>query len=92
MSGIHPPPLPFELSDGDRLSPIWLRLRDHFADELAVLRMRNDYSHDAVETAFLRGQIDVFKRLLALDEPGPIVTGDLDPPRSGASFWSNPLG
>ncbi len=59
----------FELSDGERMSPFWQRLKAHLVDRLALARQRNDASLHEQHTAELRGEIKVLKRLILLDGP-----------------------
>lgn len=62
----------------DLTSPTW-RVIERFAQtQIAVLRERNDsLSLDATRTAELRGRIQAFKELLALDKPDPAITPDV---------------
>ena len=68
-------PEDFALTDGERNSAFWLRLKKHFENQLETLRRKNDgaLSHD--ETMTLRGQIRFLKATLAL--------GDEKPPHDG---------
>ena len=79
MSGFTPP-APFELSDADRYSATWMRLKAHLQTELQALRERNDAPQPEQDTAMLRGQIRSLKRIIALGDDRPIVTGDEDTP------------
>ena len=56
------------LTPGDRLHPVWQKLMDHFNAKLVELRAQNDGNLDPTVTAGLRGQIAVYKALLALDK------------------------
>jgi hypothetical protein len=70
----------FTLSDHDRASGLWLRLREHLGERLASARVRND--HDTLteqQTAALRGEIRCLKRLLVLGEER-VVVGEDDQP------------
>ncbi len=58
----------FKLEPSTRQSAAWFVLKRYFERELDALRRRNDGALDAIQTAELRGQIKVFKRLLALEE------------------------
>lgn len=64
----------FALSAGDRQTGLWQRLLEHLTNRLAIARAKNDGQHDAVVTATLRGQIGVYKTLLALDQDLPDIT------------------
>ena len=71
----------FQLTLSERNSALWLRLKQHLEDELALLRVQNDDDRDPVATAHLRGEIARIKTLLALDsEPSeqPPITLDLN--------------
>lgn len=75
MNPLHEPPPPFELSEHERTSALWLRLRLHLEAELAAARVENDaMGKGAEQTAFLRGRIDQLKALLRLNEPTPRIT------------------
>lgn len=66
---------PFELTTGEKLSPIWARLKAHFEAELQVLRARNDNPKlTEAETAALRGNISRLKAILALGVDRPPQT------------------
>jgi len=69
MSKSQPVAVPeqFKLRESDKASDAWPRLRRHFEERLAYWRAQNDGEHDAVKTARIRGRIDVYKDLLALD-------------------------
>ena len=68
----------FALTDNDRASSLWQRLRAHLEDRLSQSRSRND--NEALteqETAALRGRIRLLKSLIALgDDPRPFATGN----------------
>jgi hypothetical protein len=68
-------PADFALTDEERRSPVWRRLRNHMRERLERLREKNDgESQTEVSTAVLRGQIKCLKGLIALED---------DPPRDG---------
>lgn len=83
-----PPPkkiFEFFLSEDDRTSPVWLRLKARLEEKLADLREKNDNVNlTDVKTATLRGHIECLKAVLALgDQPPPMVaTGARPPPRT----------
>lgn len=62
------------MSDGDRSSPTWVRLRAHLEEQLRIKRAQNDDSAlDQFQTAKLRGHIESLKAIIALgDMPPPI--------------------
>ena len=68
----------FELTEHDKASSLWVRLLDHLEDRLAAARVRNDMPMGECETASLRGEIRAMKRIIALGDSRPIVTGDGD--------------
>jgi hypothetical protein len=62
------PPERFELSLGERQSPLWLRLKRHLEEQLARARATNDAPNlTEAQTAALRGEIAAIKKLLKLD-------------------------
>lgn len=70
----------FELTTHDKASSLWLRFCEYLNERLADARRRNDATtlseHD---TAALRGEIRCLKKLLALGDDRPILTGDEEP-------------
>lgn len=57
------------LSKTDRLSPIWVAVKDHLEARLMRLRVMNENeSLDAVQTASIRGRIAEVKGLLSIGE------------------------
>jgi hypothetical protein len=56
----------FALTDHDKASSLWVRLRAHFEDRLANARARNDVHQPDAETASLRGEIKTLKALIRL--------------------------
>ena len=65
----------FELSENEKASPLWLRLKAHLEDRLAAARVRNDGVQMEAETAALRGEIRALKRIISLGDDRPILTG-----------------
>ena len=61
------PPERFELTMGERMSPLWLKLKKHLEDQVAKAREQNDKIMTEPETAALRGKIAAYKQLLKLD-------------------------
>ena len=57
---------PFQLSESDRRSPLWLALMAHYTERLATLRARNDTPAAEAATADTRGRIAEVKALLDL--------------------------
>lgn len=66
---------PFELTQGEKNHPLWIRLKAHFEAELEILRARNDSAMTDIQTATLRGQIKFCKAVVRLGEDRP-QTGD----------------
>ena len=63
----------FALTDADRHSITWARLKAHLEAELADCRTRNDGPMGLEDTLTLRGRIHCLKDLLSLgDERLPI--------------------
>lgn len=74
------PALPV-LDRNDLASPTWRKLKEHMERLLEQQRRSNDdRKHDAVATAYLRGDIRRLKNLLALASPAPIVAANEDQP------------
>lgn len=62
----------FKLTRGEMRDPVWVRLQECVAEELALKREQNDHPMDIVKTTGMRGEIAMLKRILALaDEVGP---------------------
>lgn len=60
----------FRLTESDKASGLWLRLRAHLDDRIASARLRNDDATlDPAATAAIRGEIKVLKLLMRLDDP-----------------------
>lgn len=66
----------FQLTEHDKSTALWVRLKAHLQDQLGDLRNRNDALLTEPETASLRGEIRCLKRLIALDAARPLLTGD----------------
>lgn len=68
------PPQAFELTPGERISPLWQRLHAHLEARLIALRTKNDNPlQTEQQTAALRGEISCLKHLISLNEESPIV-------------------
>lgn len=66
----------FRLTESDKASALWLRLREHFEQRLTGARLRNDDpTLDPAATAALRGEIKVLKLLTRLDADRPSIDG-----------------
>lgn len=64
------------LTNIEKQSALWSRIRDELHAKLSLLRSRNDGDLDQFETARLRGKIAAIKELLAWEEPNPAPMAD----------------
>jgi hypothetical protein len=64
---------PFELTAGEKLSPLWLRLKAHLEEQLRMQRARNDHNSNEQETALTRGDIRRLKATIALGDDRPLT-------------------
>lgn len=69
----------FELSPLEKASHLWVRLREHLEERLADARRRNDRLMSETETAAVRGEIQLLKKIIALGNDRP-MTGDYEQP------------
>lgn len=66
----------FALTEGERNSAFWNRLKTYFADQLQFERERNDsIANDEHKTAVIRGHIEFLKRTLDLGNEPPSIDG-----------------
>lgn len=63
----------FDLSDGERTSPLWRKLAERFEQMLEKRRKDNDNEHTDIETAALRGEINLLKAILAYGKDRPVI-------------------
>ena len=64
----------FRLSESDKASGLWLRLRSHLEDRLGTARLRNDDATlDPSATAAIRGEIKTLKVLIRLDADRQVI-------------------
>lgn len=69
-------PLPFVLTAGERSSPLWLKLSEHFTAMLANKRGKNDdINLTEQQTAAYRGEINLLRALIRLGEEPPRIDG-----------------
>lgn len=61
----------FALTDADRGSALWVRLKANLEKRLAAERARNDGDLDQIQTANARGYLRCVRGLLALDDKPP---------------------
>lgn len=59
----------FRLTEIERVSSLWTRIRTHLEERLRILREKNDTPLDPIETARVRGEIKAVKQLLDAGEP-----------------------
>lgn len=78
--------LDFQLTQNERMQFLWLKLKDHLGDRLALARIRNDAPMSETDTAALRGEIRTLKRLIALGGDRPVLTGDDVAPHGALSM------
>lgn len=64
----------FHLTDNDKASATWLRLRVHLEARLAAVRVSNDELISEFETALVRGSIRELKRLISLGKDRPVIS------------------
>lgn len=69
----------FQLSNEERHSPVWARLREHLEQRLQSLRQRNDTDLTLEQTAKLRGRIADTQYVLSLG----VANRDLPEPLTG---------
>ena len=55
-----------KLTEFDKQSATWTKLKAHIESEIDILRQRNDADSDPIATAKLRGRIFELKRMLSL--------------------------
>ena len=70
----------FALSDHDRSSGLWVRLKAHLEARLQDARRKNDGPLNEYDTATLRGEIKTLRHLIGLGDSRPLLTGDDDQP------------
>lgn len=62
------------LTEQERNSPLWLRLKAHYEKRLHSMRSRNDGPLANDDTLLLRGRIHEIKTFLSINEAMPIGT------------------
>lgn len=65
-------PPPFFLTEGDRHSPLWLKLSDHLRSKLRDAHGKLEGDQSEQQTAMLRGHIKCLKALITLGDEPPI--------------------
>lgn len=65
--------LPFVMTDGERISPLWIKVSTEIEKRLTTLRVKNDNPNlSERETAALRGSIRCYAAIIGLGtEPPP---------------------
>lgn len=66
----------FQLSDYDKSTLLWARLKVHLEERLERARTRNDHPQPEFTTAQIRGEIAVLKYFIALGNDRPPLTGE----------------
>jgi len=66
------------LTDNDKKSSLWAKLKKNAEEKLTELRKQNDGDLDKERTDKLRGRIHEIKVFLALDQPAPDEETDED--------------
>lgn len=66
------------LTEQDRHSACWLKLKAYYEERLALLRVQNDADLNDMDTAKLRGRIKEIRALLGLGEDKPVIVNDED--------------
>lgn len=66
----------FKLTEAERLSPVWARVKQILEERIAQHRIANDAGLPPEATAKLRGRISELKALLKLDRALPLVDED----------------
>lgn len=64
------------LSDLEKQSAAWTKVKRHIEQRIEDLRRKNDGDLDPDDTARLRGRIAELKNLLAAVEPPPALASD----------------
>ena len=64
------------ISDVERHSAVWIKIKAHCESEITRLRALNDKTMDALHTEKLRGRIKELRNLAALDIPAPPAGAD----------------
>jgi len=68
---MNQPKLPLILSLEERRSNLWLKLMEHWSDQLGAARLQNETDLTDSQTANLRGRIAAIKSCMALDKDKP---------------------
>lgn len=74
MSEKFTPPEQFRLTDAEKTSSVWLKLKAHLDEKLKEKRGKNDdLALDPIKTAAVRGHIECLKGLLSLGDVPPVI-------------------
>lgn len=68
---------PMRLTAADKISPLWLRIKAHYADRLDTLRLQNDGAMDQESRSTHIGRIAEVRGILDLENDPPYIP----PPR-----------
>lgn len=61
------------LSDGERQSVVWLKIKDALEKRLAFLRVLNEGRRSEEDRHYIIGNIEEVKRMLRMGEATPVV-------------------
>jgi hypothetical protein len=62
-----------EITDSDKLNPLWPKMLSLFEQRIEKLRRDNDGDRTEIETAKLRGRIAELRYLVALNAEKPVI-------------------
>ena len=61
----------FQLTDAEKASPMWARLKQRYNDRIEALHLELEQEIPEAKTALIRGQIRALREQLALDKELP---------------------
>lgn len=67
------PPEDFTLTEPDKHTPLWIRLKAHLEQRLMDARKRNDGALSEADTASLRGEIKSLRHLIKLGDTRTLI-------------------
>ena len=68
---VREPEDPFTLSEGERHSPLWMKLAEYFQEKIDIAHGKLEGEITEQQTAQWRGHIRCLKALIALGEESP---------------------
>lgn len=63
----------FHLSEGERRSPVWIKVLDHLNEQLSAARAKLEGDADEKTTQRLRGSIGTLKALIDLERGADVL-------------------